>query len=204
MKKGILIVIEGGDGSGKTTQQKLISEYLKKKGLQVVLTRKPGGTIISEKIRELLLDPSKKEMNNKTEFLLYEAAEAQLSSEVIIPALENNKIVLCDRLYHSTYVYQGFGRGIDINLIKEISKFITNLVPDLVIILDIDPEEGLKRTVKKDRITEEGINFHKRVREGYLKLKELLPQEKIIIIDASQPKEKVFEDIRKEVDKILS
>lgn len=201
--RGKLIVLEGGEGSGKTTQQKLLADYLKEKGLQVIQTRKPGGTKISEKIREILLDESNKEMDKKTEFLLYQAAEAQQSAEVILPSLKEGKIVISDRLYHSTLVYQGLVRGIDLNLIKTINQFITGIIPKITIILDIDAKEGLKRTVKNDRITAEGLEFHKKVRKGYLELKNILPEENIIVIDANQSKEKVFEDIKKQIIQIL-
>jgi dTMP kinase len=202
--RGKLIVLEGGDGSGKSTQQKLIAEYFKEKGLQVVFTRKPGGTVISDKIREILLDKSHKEMDKKTEFLLYQASEAQVSSEILLPSIEQGKIIVSDRLYHSTIVYQGLVRGIDIDLIKRVNKFITGLTPDLVIILDINPEQGLKRTTEKDRMTDEGLVFHEKVRQGYLKLKEILPEENIVIIDGNQTVEKVFEQIKKEINNILS
>src|SRR5690606_28797625 len=140
--RGIFIVLEGPDGSGKSTMAKKIGKYFSDKGREVEFTREPGGTKISEKIRDLILDNNNTEMNYRTEALLYAAARAQLVNEKIIPWLEQGKIVISERFVYSSLVYQGIGRGLGIDEIKNINKFATaNIVPDLVLLLDVNPEK---------------------------------------------------------------
>ena len=167
MKRGKFITVEGTDGSGKTTQIRLMEAYLNEKGHDVVLTREPGGTRISEKIREIILDLKNDEMGSTTEMLLYASARAQLVSQVIKPAIDSNKTVICDRFVDSSLVYQGFGRGIDIKIIEDINNSAINGVwPDITFFFELDPETALKRRMAEtipDRIEKEKIDFHKRV-----------------------------------------
>lgn len=170
--KGVFITFEGFEGSGKSTQINLLAGYLKKNGYPVLLLREPGSTRMSEKIREILLDKKNDSLRKKTELLLYLASRAQLVEEKIIPALKQNRIVLCDRFQDATTAYQGYGLGLNITLIKSFGEFVAaGLKPDLTILLDIKVEEGLKRRGKnKDRIEQRSLSFHRRVREGYLKI----------------------------------
>jgi len=169
MKKGHFITFEGSDGCGKTTQSVLIVNKLKDLGFEVVHTREPGGTLVAEALRKILLNPDNK-IAPVTELLLYEACRAQHTSELIVPSLEAGKFVLCERYTDATVAYQGFGRGIDIKMISQLNKIATfNLIPDLTVLFYCDIKEGLSRAnVRgKDRLEKEDILFHKRVRAGY-------------------------------------
>ncbi len=175
--KGKFITFEGPEGSGKSTQIKMLANYLKKKGFKVLCVREPGNTEIGEKIRKILLDPRNKEMSKYTEMLLYMAARAQLIKEVITPALKKRWMVLCDRFLDSTRAYQGFGMGADLNLINKLGEFICQgIESDLTILLDVDTKEGLRRAGRfKDRIERRPFSFHERVRRGYFKLARKYP-----------------------------
>jgi dTMP kinase len=170
MKKGIFIVIEGNDGSGKTTQINLLKEKLiPKYGDNIVFTREPGGIDICERIRDIIMDDGNTNMNPVTELLLFAASRAQLVADVIKPALEAGKVVICDRYIHSTMAYQGFGRGMDLDMINRICEYaIQDIEPDLVIWLRTDPEEALKRRgTDLNRMDKNGLEFNKRVEDGY-------------------------------------
>ena len=170
---GLFITFEGIEGCGKSTQAKLLSEYLKKNGYEVLLTREPGGPKISEEIRKILLNPNNKEMLPETELLLYMASRSQHTGEWIIPALQKDKIVISDRYYDSTIAYQGAARNIDYNIIKTITKYATfGLIPDITFLIDTPAEIGLSRIQPEeaDRLEQESLEFHKRVRNGFLKL----------------------------------
>jgi len=180
-KGGKFITIEGVEGSGKTTQATLLSDYLRKQAIDVVETREPGGTEAGEKIRQILLSPTLSTLTVITELLLFLAARAQQVADVIAPALKSGKWVVCDRFSDATLAYQGHGRGIDINTIRIINDFATGgLKPDLTILLDLDVEIGIRRAVRAkrefaesgngDRMERENKDFHRRVREGYLEL----------------------------------
>jgi len=193
---GKFITFEGSEGSGKSTQAALVLEYLKSKKVPVVLLREPGGVKISESIRKLLLDLNSAGMGDECETLLYMAARAQMVKEVLEPQLKAGKIILCDRFLDSTIAYQGFGNGIDIKTIEQLGLFATKgLVPDLTILFDIQPEKGLSRAGdKKDRIESRSLDYHKRVRNGYLELSKQYPARiKVIKVDAG------VEDISKKV-----
>lgn len=171
----MFITFEGIDFSGKSTQCKLLGEFLKNKGYDILLLREPGGAKISEKIRKLLLDKESNGMFPLTEFLLYNAARAQLVEEIIKPALDSGKAVICDRFYDSSTAYQGYGRGLPIKDIEFVNKFSTGgLEPNLTIIVDISVAESLKRLKlagkQTDRIESEGTKFFESVRQGYLQL----------------------------------
>lgn len=174
MQKGKFIVFEGGDKSGKTTQIELLKKYLEDNNKEVLLTREPGGTnsIISEKIRDIILDKDHTEMHARTELLLFLASRAQHVEEVVKTAIEEGKIVLCDRFDGSTFAYQGVARKLNIEDIEKMNNWAKdNLKPDLVIYVDITPEEANKRRRgdKHDRLDRETEEFHKAVREGFIK-----------------------------------
>ncbi len=183
------VSFEGIEGSGKSTQARLLYEYLSKKGYTVILTGEPGGTEIGLKIRELLLSVEHKGMVPITELLLYNASRVEHIKEIILPAINRGAIVITDRFSDSTVAYQGYGSGIDFNLIGSIERAVTGgLRPDITILLDLDVEVGLKRNRginKTDRLELEDIEFHKKVRSGYLEIAAKEP-ERIKVIDASQ------------------
>ncbi|HBR21035.1 MAG TPA: dTMP kinase [Nitrospiraceae bacterium] len=179
LKKGIFISLEGIEGTGKSTQARLLSEYLRKKGYDTVLTEEPGGTTISREIRRVLLSTKHDKMDYMAELLLYDAARIQHIKEKIAPALNKGEIVITDRFSDSTVAYQGYGRGISLKLIDSLDRIATGRMrPDLTILLDLDVEIGLmrnKKINKRDRLELEDIKFHKKVREGYLKLAAMEP-----------------------------
>ncbi len=204
MAKGKFITLEGSEGSGKSTQSALICDYLKKRGKDVVALREPGGVKISEAIRDLLLDVKNEAMSFECETLLYMAARAQVVKEIIAPALKAGKIIVCDRFLDSTFVYQGYGHGIDIAFIKKLGAFATSgIKPDLTLLFDIDTHKGLARTnAVKDRIELRSVEYHKRVRKGYLELAAKEPKRiKVIKVDA--PKEEIFVRVRSHINKVL-
>jgi dTMP kinase len=186
--KGIFISFEGIEGTGKSTQAKLLQQSLPGLGYEVILTEEPGGTLISLRIREILLSVDHTNMKPLTELLLYNAARAQHIEEVILPALNRGAVVITDRFTDSTFAYQGYGRNIDLNLLESIDKIATNgLRPDITILLDLDVETGLKRNRrinKTDRLELEDVEFHERVRKGYHELAAKEP-ERIKVLDAS-------------------
>ncbi|MCD4818886.1 MAG: dTMP kinase [Candidatus Cloacimonetes bacterium] len=201
MKK-MFITFEGIEGCGKSTQAKLLKKYLIEKGHKVLLTREPGGPQISEKIRELLLDPFNKEMLPETEMLLYMASRSQHTGEWIIPALQKGKFVISDRYYDSTIAYQGAARKIDLNIINTITKYATyGLVPDITFLIDLPAEVGLSRISpdKADRLEQESLEFHQRVRKGFLNFAEN-NKNRYVIIDGKDN----IEDIQKNIIKKMS
>lgn len=205
MNKGLLITFEGPDGSGKTTQIELLKAYLSKKGFEIIFTREPGGTKISEKIRNIILDNENREMSDMCEALLYAAARAQLVNEVIRPALEEGKIVICDRFVQSSIVYQGIGRNLGAERIKNINEAaIEGLKPDVTFLLTIPFEEGLKRKSKQkslDRLENSGDEFHERVYEGYMSL--INSADYITAIDANRSLEDIHNDIVKIINDLI-
>ena len=201
---GKFITFEGAEGSGKSTQAALVLEYLKSKKLPTLLLREPGGVKISENIRKLLLDVNNAGMGDECETLLYMAARAQMVKEVLEPQLKSSKIVLCDRFLDSTLAYQGYGNGIDIKIIEQLGLFATKgLAPDLTILFDIQPEKGLGRAgQKKDRIESRSLEYHKRVRNGYLDLSKQYPARiKVIKVDAGV--EEIFKRVKVYIDALV-
>lgn len=173
LKRGIFITFEGPEGCGKSTQSKLLYEYLKKSGLDCVYTREPGGTRLGEKIREILLHSDGIKISDLSELFLFEAARSQIVKEVIAPALKANKVIICDRFSDATLSYQGYGGKIPLEIIKALDHAATGaLRPDLTILLDLDTLLGLRRAKHKgaDRMERKDIAYHKRVRSGYLEL----------------------------------
>lgn len=206
MKRGLFITVEGNDGSGKTTQIERIKTHLSSLGFNVILTREPGGTRISEDIRSIILNPEFTEMSNTAELLLYSAARAQLVDQLIKPSLERCVTVICDRYVDSFYAYQGFGRGTEFKLLENVTKIaVSGTMPDITFFLDLAPEIGLKRRLAatgKDRIENEVLDFHKKVHAGFKALANKYPK-RIKCIDASKPEEEVWEDIRRQLDLAL-
>lgn len=171
MSRGKFITIEGPEGSGKSTHSRLLCLYLKRNGYKVLHTREPGGTEAGEAIRSILLDKKNKGMSDACELFLFLAARAQVVEEVIKPALAKGYTVVCDRFHDATVAYQGYGAGMDLKLIWLAGKLAAgSLKPDLTILLDVETELGLKRAGIKDRMEIKSVRFHKKVREGYLKI----------------------------------
>ena len=197
MSKGFLVSLEGPEGAGKTSVLEAIIPILEDRGIEVLSTREPGGVLIGEKIREVILDPSHTEMDAKTELLLYIASRRQHLVEKVLPALEAGKLVIMDRFIDSSVAYQGFGRGLDIEAIDWLNEFATDgLKPDLTLYFDIEVEEGLARIAANsdrevNRLDMEGLDLHRKVRRGYLSLLEK-ETDRIVKIDASLPLDQVI------------
>jgi dTMP kinase len=194
--KSKFITFEGSEGCGKSTQSEMLFSYLKAKGYNVIYLREPGGVKLSETIRTILLDPESR-ISAQAETLLYMAARAQVVEEIIKPALEVKKIVVCDRFLDSTIAYQGYGLGIDIKLIKSLGSFATQgIKPDLTIFLDLPVKSGLKhRQNCCDRIEQRSVSYHQKVRQGYLSLAKEEPQ-RIKVVKVLEDKFKTQEKIR--------
>lgn len=206
MKRGVFISFEGIEGSGKSTQAKLLKEFLINSGYDVLLTAEPGGTRIGEEIRRLILSLDNKNMLPLTELLLYNASRIQHIEEIILPSLKIGFVVITDRFTDSTIAYQGYGRKISIDLIIEVDRLINNsLRPDLTILLDLDTKEGLKRNErlnKKDRLELEDLEFHERVRRGYLEIASKEP-DRIKVINALESIEVVHSEVKNIVKEFL-
>ncbi|GIO03333.1 thymidylate kinase [Brevibacillus halotolerans] len=197
---GMFISLEGGDGAGKSTAITLLEKRITEQGLPVLVTREPGGVDIAEQIREVILNRANTKMDGRTEALLYAAARRQHLVEKVIPALEQGKIVLCDRFIDSSLAYQGVARGLPTDEIFAINQFaIEDRMPDLTFYLDVSPEVGLARIEansnrEKNRLDLEKVSFHNRVREGYELLIDKFP-ERIVRINADQPIEQVVDEM---------
>ena len=201
MNKGKFIVFEGGEGSGKTTMIELIYNLLIENGIDCIKTREPGGIKISEDTRSIILDKNNTAMDGRTEALLYAAARRQHLVEKVIPALESNKVVLCDRFIYSSLAYQGYAREIGLQDVYMINKFaIEDFMPDLNILFDLNPEVGLQRINKSksreiNRLDLEKIDFHNKVREGYKTLAQD-EKNKIVVINAEKNIDEIFLEIK--------
>lgn len=203
--KGLFIVMEGPDGSGKTTQINLLKEYLEEAGYECLITREPGGTVIGEEIRQLILNPEHKEMSPVTEMLLYAASRAQLVHEVIGPALEDGKIVISDRFVDSSIVYQGIARKLGISTVSAVNAPGIGIYrPDGIFFIDLSEAEGLRRKKEQknlDRMEQEGIDFHHMVSEGYRKVLSGRPE--VMKIDGGRSIDTIQKKIRNHVDELL-
>jgi dTMP kinase len=210
--KGVFITFEGIEGSGKSTQAVLLAKYLTMHAKAVTLTREPGGTAAGDQIRKILLDPANKALAPRAELLLYAAARAQHLEELIRPELKAGKIVLCDRFSDATLAYQGYGRGLDEEMIRALDGMVTaGLRPDLTVLLDIEAAAGLARARGRNssrgleaeaRFENEELAFHERVRQGYLALAKQEPG-RFRVIDAARTPEEIQSGIRKIIDEIL-
>jgi len=210
MRKGLLITFEGLEGCGKTSQAKMLFDFLIKQKMPSIYTKEPGGTNVGDKIRRILLDQKNDVMDCKTEMLLFLASRAENVRLIILPALEEGKVVISDRFYDSTTAYQGYGRGIDLKIIKYLNSLVVGkAIPDLTFVLDIDPYEGLRRSAsfgnsREMRFEEEFLNkkiiggklFLERVRQGYYQLSHA-ETGRIKIIDANRKKENIYNEIIK-------
>ena len=203
--KGLFIVMEGPDGSGKTTQINLLKEYLEEAGYECLITREPGGTVIGEEIRQLILNPEHKEMSPVTEMLLYAASRAQLVHEVIGPALEEGKIVISDRFVDSSIVYQGIARKLGISTVSAVNAPGIGIYrPDGIFFIDLSEAEGLRRKKEQknlDRMEQEGIDFHHMVSEGYRKVLSGRPE--VMKIDGGRSIDTIQKKIRNHLDELL-
>jgi dTMP kinase len=209
----MFITLEGIEGCGKTTQIQYLRKYFENRRLPHIMTREPGGTDIGEKIRTILLNPESRGLVPTAELLLYMADRAQHIHALIKPCLKEGKIVICDRYYDATVVYQGFARGLDTRFILDLHKLVLeDLKPDITFLLDVSPRIGLARAWKQlgsgeragteSRFEEETVSFHEKVRAGYLELARLNP-ERIYTIDASQEQKEVQKDIRETLMQFL-
>jgi dTMP kinase len=209
------ITFEGGDGSGKTTQLKALEGYLTEGGKSCIATREPGGTSLGNLIRQVLLEVGKQPITSPTELFLYLADRAQHIHEVIIPAIKQGKVILCDRHTDSTLAYQGYGRGIDLGLLRSLNDIASQgIKPDLTFLFDCPVEIGLSRTAQRqfqaitgagreDRFEREKVEFHERVREGFLELARAEPH-RFRIIDATRSVEEIAREIENVIDRELT
>ncbi|MBR5229520.1 MAG: dTMP kinase [Firmicutes bacterium] len=206
MKRGIFISIEGPDGSGKSTQIENIKRFFADKNIEIVFTREPGGTAIGDRIREILLDNNCKEMDYMTEAMLYAASRAQHVAQVIRPALEAGKIVICDRFVDSSIAYQGFGRRLGEPVAVINGYAVGDCMPDVTFLMKLDPGIGKRRVSSRDqedRLESEKVAFHQEVYNGYLQLEREYPQ-RILGIDASRGIDEIRDDIYKKLEEVLS
>lgn len=204
MTRAPFIVFEGIEGSGKSTQARNLSRHLREIGRKSVLTKEPGGTPLSNRIRAILLDPAEEGMDPLTELLLYAASRRQHVVDVIRPSVEHDAVVLCDRFTDATLAYQGYGRGLNLDRLREINDWVTDgLVPDLTVVLDLPEDVGLSRARDRNRdqdlqlesrLEGEDLRFHRRVREGYLSLAEEYP-ERYALVSAEGDADEVFERV---------
>ena len=205
MIKGKLITFEGIDGSGKSTQIKKLESRLKRFKINYVTYREPGGTSLSEKIRQILLDKENMELSSISEGLLFAAARAQLVKEKIRPDLHSGKVVICDRFIDSTIAYQGYGRGLDVQKLVSINEIATEgLIPDITFLLDIKPENAFKRidSTEIDRMESVGIKFFKKIRKGYFQIIKDNP-ERFFLINADQPEVLIENEINEIIDEVI-
>jgi dTMP kinase len=203
---GLFITFEGGEGCGKSSQSKLLYNRLKKLAIPALLIHEPGVTALGNKITRLLKWSRNIDISPLSELMLFNASRAQLVTEVIIPALQKGTVVICDRYADSTTAYQGYGRGLDLTTVTAVNRIGTQgLLPDLTILLDVSVEKGLarKHDKKTDRFQTENLSFHRRVREGYLKLAKADPK-RWLVIDATQSKEAIAGIIWQRVSQIIA
>ena len=204
MSRGKFITIEGPEGSGKSTHSRLLCAHLRRRGVKVLHTREPGGTKVGETIRGILLDKNNKGMSDACELFLFLAARAQIVGEVIRPALARGYTVVCDRFHDATVAYQGYGAGLDLKLIEPAGRLATGgLKPDLTILLDVETGLGLRRAGVKDRMETKSLRFHKRVRQGYLKMAKKEPRRIRVIRTSGSPVAEVQDKIRRVVSHVV-
>jgi dTMP kinase len=197
---GVFVALEGGEGGGKSTQARLLQEWLTGLGHEVLLTREPGGTDVGARLRSILLDPATGHLSPRTEALVYAADKAEHVDAVVLPALERGAVVVTDRYVDSTLAYQGAGRAIDAGELEHVARWATaDLRPHLTVVLDLDPRTGLARAGEPDRIEAEPLDFHERVRTHFLELAAADP-EHYLVLDADQAPDAVHTAIRAAVE----
>ncbi len=202
--RGLFIALEGGEGAGKSTQGGLLADHLRARGAEVVQTREPGGTPAGEAIRDVLLSRANDGLDPRSEALLFAAARGEHAERVIRPAIERGAIVVCDRYLDSSAAYQGVGRDLGVDAIRELSLWATRgLLPDLTIVLDVDPAVGLARVTNPDRLEAEPLAFHQRVRTGFIALAALDPG-RYLVIDAAQDVSVIATAIADRVDALMA
>lgn len=204
MRKGIFISFEGLDGTGKTTQIRYLKKFLDEKNITYIVSREPGGTKLGEKLRKLVLDVRNENLDDNAEVLIYAAARAQHVGEIIKPALESGKVVICDRYVDSSLAYQGYGRKM-LNEVFSINDIITkDVMPDITFLLQMKPQNSLERIAirENDRMEKESMSFHERVYRGYEELAKKYPH-RIVKIDASKSKKEIALEIGIKVEKML-
>ena len=200
---GSFIVFEGGEGAGKSTQETVLAHWLEERGMSVVRTREPGGTPAGEAIRTILLSNDYAGLTDRAEALLFAAARGEHAAQIIRPALEAGAIVVCDRYLDSSVAYQGFGRGLGPDYVRNLSLWATrDLVPDLTVLLDVDPSVGLSRVQSPDRLESEPIEYHRQVRQAFLDIAAASP-DRYLVIDADQDKQAIAQQIRGRVADLL-
>lgn len=203
MERGVFIVLEGGEGAGKSTQAGLLCDWLAAQGRTVTRTREPGGTPAAEAIREVLLDVANTGLDDRAEALLFAAARGDHAQRVIRPALQRGDVVVCDRYLDSSVAYQGAGRELGVDQVRELSLWATrDLIPDLTILLDVDPAIGLQRVERPDRLEAEPLEWHARVRHAFVDLARIEP-ERYLVIDASAPADTIADAVRDRVAVLL-
>lgn len=200
----MFITFEGGEGSGKTTLIAALRSYLEEMSLSVVTTREPGGSRIAEKIRKVILDIENTDMTPRTEALLYAASRVQHLDEVVIPALNANQVVLCDRYLDSSLAYQGYARGLGFESVLKINTYALDYLPNLTFYIDLDPNIGLERIKNRsqNRLDKEQLAFHLKVREGYLKLANLYSS-RISVINGNQPIEDIIKEVLAKIKEVI-
>ncbi|MBU6278501.1 MAG: dTMP kinase [Actinomycetales bacterium] len=203
-KSGAFIVFEGGEGAGKSTQERLLAEHLAAAGLPVLRTREPGGTPAAERIRAILLDPASAGLDIRAEALLFAAARGDHVARVVRPALQVGTTVICDRYLDSSVAYQGYGRQMDPEQVRQLSLWATfDLLPDLTIILDVEPRVGLARVSDPDRLEAEPLEYHERVRHGFLTIAAADPA-RYLVIDGSKAPDEIAVQVFAGVDALLA
>lgn len=204
--RGTLVTFEGGEGGGKSTQTQLLGTWLEEKGYQAVVAREPGTTQVGEAVRRLLLEEAPDHLTAEAELLLYVAARAQLVAELLRPSLEAGKVVLLDRYGDSSVAYQGYGRGLEPEYVRELNRWATGgIEPDLTVLMDVAPEVETDRLEgrPRDRLERAGRSFHERVREGYLELAGKEPG-RFFVVDAGRPIDEIQGVIRERVEMLLT
>lgn len=200
---GVFVCFEGGEGSGKSTQSRLLRDALETEGYGVVLTFEPGDTKVGRELRRIVLDPATGELSDRTEVLLYAADKAEHVDTVVQPALDRGKVVITDRYVDSTLAYQGAGRALDVAEVERVARWATHdLRPHLTVVLDLEPERGLARFEERDRIEGESVEFHQRVREAFAAMAQADPDH-YLVLDARRPVEEIAAAIRERLDPLL-
>ncbi|MFC7496832.1 MULTISPECIES: dTMP kinase [unclassified Nocardioides] len=200
---GVFVCFEGGEGSGKSTQSRRLAAWLREQGYAALLTFEPGDTEVGRKLREIVLSPETGEISDRTEALLYAADKAEHVDEVVQPALDRGDVVITDRYVDSMLAYQGAGRALALDEVEDVARWATHdLRPHLTVVLDLEPEHGLGRFAERDRIEGESLEFHQRVREGYLRMAKADPDH-YLVLDARADVDEIAEQVRAAVTPLL-